>query len=228
MTDPDEHVRRLASESLAVDDPTGWFERLYVEADEGRAVVPWDRGEPRALLVEWAERRRPGGAGRRALVVGCGLGADAEYVAGLGFETVAFDVSQTAVRAARRRFPDSAVQYVAADLLDPPAAWRGAFDLVLESLTVQSLPKPLHPAAIGQVAGFVAPGGTLVVIAFAGDEADDGAGDESEDGAGDEAAEGPPWPLNRAEVESFATGGLTAVRVDDVDGRWLAEFHRPA
>jgi hypothetical protein len=27
--DPDEKVRRLAAESLANDDPTGWFERLY-------------------------------------------------------------------------------------------------------------------------------------------------------------------------------------------------------
>src|SRR2546423_15065355 len=40
MTDPDEHLYRLAAESLAAGDPTGWFQRLY--ADAGSAV-PWDR-----------------------------------------------------------------------------------------------------------------------------------------------------------------------------------------
>src|SRR5207248_10448619 len=42
MTDAD--ARRFAHESLAVDDPTGWFERLYMAAADGTAVVPWDRG----------------------------------------------------------------------------------------------------------------------------------------------------------------------------------------
>jgi SAM-dependent methyltransferase len=101
--DPDEPARRLAAESLAAGDPTGWFERLYVAAQEGEAVVPWDRGAPHRLLVEWAQARAGDGRGRRALVVGSGLGDDAEHVAGQGFDTVAFDVSPTAIRAARAR-----------------------------------------------------------------------------------------------------------------------------
>ncbi len=36
------------------DDPTGWFEPLYAAAERGEREVPWDRGEPRDLLVEWA------------------------------------------------------------------------------------------------------------------------------------------------------------------------------
>ena len=40
--DPDEHARKLAAESLADDDPTAWFERLYSQARDGVAVVPWD------------------------------------------------------------------------------------------------------------------------------------------------------------------------------------------
>ena len=54
-----------------------------------------------------------GAAGRGlAIVTGCGLGDDAEHVASLGYATIAFDVSPTAVAAARRRFPRSAGQYV--------------------------------------------------------------------------------------------------------------------
>jgi cyclopropane fatty-acyl-phospholipid synthase-like methyltransferase len=210
----------LAAESLARDDPTGWFERLYAEAADGRAVVPWDRGGPNPRLVAWSEERALAGGGRRALVVGAGLGDDAEYVAGRGFATVAFDVSPTAVATARRRFPRSGVEYVEADLLDPPAPWRGAFDLVVESITVQALPIELHPAAIERVAAMVAPGGTLLVLSGARD-------------AHEAVGDGPPWPLTADEIDAFATGGLRAVRVEDLRDRadpgvraWRAEYRR--
>jgi hypothetical protein len=205
----------------ADDDPTGWFERLYVRADAGEAVVPWARDEPNRFVVAWAQARGLTGRGRRALVVGSGLGDDAEYVAGLGFDTVAFDIAPTAIAATRRRFPDTRVDYVVADLLDPPAAWRGAFDLVLESITVQALPPSLHATAIAAVAGMVAPGGTLLVLSGARDEADE--------------VDGPPWPLTRAEIDAFADGGLRPVQVEDLRDasapglrRWRAEYERPA
>jgi hypothetical protein len=70
------------------------------------------------------------------------------------------------------------------------------------------------------VADLVAPGGTLVVIAASRDE---------EDGP----VEGPPWPLTRAEVQSFASTGLHAVRIEDLRDaadpsvrRWRTEFTR--
>jgi methyltransferase family protein len=215
LPDPDEHARKLAAESLAGGSPTGWFERLYTDAESGAAAVPWDRGAPHRFLAEWVAERRLDGRGRRALVVGFGLGRDAEYIAGLGFDTVAFDVSETAVRLTRARYPESTVEYTTADLLEPPKQWREAFDLVVESLTVQSLPVELHPKAIVQVGQFVAPRGTLLVIAAARDASGDG-------------QPGPPWPLTRAEIESFGTGGLVPVRIEDVrDGGWRAEFHRP-
>jgi SAM-dependent methyltransferase len=216
----DEDAARLAAESLADRDVTGWFERLYAAAEEGDAVVPWDRGAPHRLLVEWAREHRPDAAGLRGIVVGCGLGDDAELVAGLGFDTVAFDVSPTAIRTARRRHPDSPVHYRVANLLDPPDGWQGAFDLVVESLTVQSLPDPPRPVAIANVASLVAPGGTLLVIASARDEGD--------------PVDGPPWPLTRDEIDAFAAGGLDPVRIEDIPlsgdpsaRRWRAEFRRP-
>lgn len=222
QVDPDEHSRRLAAESLAANDPTGWFERLYVQADEGRAVVPWDRAAPNRLLVEWAESNRPDGSGRTAMVVGCGLGEDAEYVAGLGFDTTAFDLSETAIQMVRRGFPESAVRYRAANLLDPPAEWAATFDFVLESLTVQSMPVPLHEPAIAQVGRMVAPGGRLLVIATGRDDAN-------------AETDGPPWRLTEAEIEAFATDGLRPVRIERLEDaanpdvlRWRAEFHRPA
>ncbi|MBA2553932.1 MAG: methyltransferase domain-containing protein [Geodermatophilaceae bacterium] len=221
QADADAHTQRLASASLAANDPAGRFEPLYAAARLGAAVVPWDRGEPHRLLVQWVQARAPKADGRRALVVGCGLGDDAEYVFRLGFETVAFDVADSAVYAARQRFPASRVDYLSADLLSPPHSWRHAFDLVVEILTVQSLPRTVRQRATANVGLQVAAGGTLVVVASALADHDD-------------PRHGPPWPLTRAEIEAFASDGLEPVSVEDVHtvdrpgaGRWLAEFRRP-
>ncbi|PZG09519.1 class I SAM-dependent methyltransferase [Nonomuraea aridisoli] len=213
--DPDADALRLAGESLAAGDPTGWFERLYAESAAGAAIVPWDSRAPHVLLAEWGRGRAGSG---RALVVGAGLGDDAEYVAELGHDTVAFDVSGSAVRLARERFPESAVDYRVADLLDPPQEWRQAFDLVVEIMTVQALPEPLHARAVAAIADFVGPGGTLLVIASGREPG--------------EPVNPPPWPLTRSEVAGFATGGLEPGVIEELhDGgrlRWRATFHRPA
>jgi SAM-dependent methyltransferase len=218
VTTPEEYAGRLAAESIAGDDPTGWFERLYADAAGGEAVVPWDRGRPTPQLVEWAEATDLTGNGRRALVVGAGLGDNAEYIARRGFATVAFDVSPTAVRLARQRFPDSIVEYRVADLLDPPAEWHDAFDLVVEVATIQALPYDSRGAAIVHVGQMVAQGGRLIVIAYGT--------------AGAPCPDGPPWPLTREEVDAFATGDLRLSRVEELHDetnrilRWRAEFTR--
>ncbi|MFD2766194.1 class I SAM-dependent methyltransferase [Micromonospora eburnea] len=210
-------THRLSSPATVQSDPAGWFERLYADAERGEAVVPWDLDRAHSLFSEWTDRARPDGSGRRAVVVGCGFGRDAEHLARLGFATVAFDISPTAVRAARRRHPDSPVRYETADLLDPPADWLEGFDFVLESMNVQALPAELRQRAIPAVGRLVAPGGALLAIAVGRRD--------------DEVVEGPPWPLTRAEVDAFAAGPLTPVRVEEIvvaDGgiRWRAEFRR--
>ena len=86
---------------------------------------------------------------------------------------------------------------------------------------MQALPGSVRPAAIGCVAGLVAPGGTLLVISGARSEG--------------ETVDGPPWPLVRAEVEAFATGGVEAVAIEELAAgperpwsrAWRAEFRRP-
>ncbi|WP_169946321.1 bifunctional 2-polyprenyl-6-hydroxyphenol methylase/3-demethylubiquinol 3-O-methyltransferase UbiG [Microbispora sp. H11081] len=213
-----EYVRRLAAAHVEKGDPLGWFEPLYSAAERGEALVPWAHRVANPHLVEWAGGRS--GEGRTALVVGCGMGDDAEHLAGLGWAVTAFDVSPSAVRAARSRFPESSVDYVAADLLAPPQEWRQAFDLVVEIYTVQVLRGEHRERAVRTAGSLVAPGGTLLVVARAREE--------------DEPVGRMPWPLTRAEVDAFASGGLRPVRVRDVYDdatpplrRWVAEFIRP-
>jgi SAM-dependent methyltransferase len=200
--DPDVATRRIARESLDQDDPTGWFERLYSAAEDGQAVVPWDRGTAHPLLTDWVKTAQPDGTGKSAVVIGAGTGWDAEYIADLGYDTIAFDISPTAVETAKRAHPDSKVAYQVADLLNPPADWHRAFDFVLEIYTVQALPISLQPAATRQVGELVRAGGTLLVIAASRD-----------DNTPDDAIEGPPWPLTRTAIDAFAVDDLRQIQL---------------
>jgi SAM-dependent methyltransferase len=225
MTNPEELARRLAASAIADDDPTAWFEQIYVAAEAGQTAVPWDHGGPSRFLVQWAQDRdRRGGElrgdGRRAVVVGCGLGDDAEFIAAHGFDTTGFDISPAAVRTAQRRHPDSSVRYTTADLLNLAADWLQAYDLVIESNTLQALPDPPRGTAIASVGRLVAPGGTLLVLARAREPG--------------EADDGPPWALTRAEIDALAGAGLAPARIEDLREpgppparRWRAEFSRP-
>ncbi len=57
----------MAAESIAADDPTGWFERVYAAAAAGQTAVPWDRGTPSRYLTQWAAARDLCGAGQGAV-----------------------------------------------------------------------------------------------------------------------------------------------------------------
>ena len=219
-------ARTLAAEAAGAGDETGWFERLYAEAEDGSAVVPWADGDANPHLVEWTVRAVTGGAGlsgagRRALVVGCALGYDAEHLAGLGYAVTGFDVAPTAIERAIRENPGTAVEYVTADLLALPAAWTAAFDLVVEIYTVQPLYGPVRERALAALHAPVAPGGTLLVISRATNE---------ENPERDPAS--MPWPLTRRELD-LAGGPLRTVSVEQfMDNgdmpklRWRAEFRR--
>lgn len=184
---PHEDTDRLSAEALAAGDPTGWFEKLYAEA------------------------------GRSAIVVGCGPGRDAEFIAALGSTTTAFDIAPTAIAAATSRHPGTAADYRVADLLALPPTWRHAFDLVVESNSVQARPRDLRAGATAAVTSLVAPAGTLLLLVAAAATA--------------WGEDGPPWPLTRDEVAAFATGGLTAESIEEIPAdddplvvRWRAVF----
>jgi len=192
------------------------FEAIYTGAEAGAAKPPWDYGAPRPQLVEWAQAHDLAGRGREALVVGCGYGADAEFLALRGFRTTGFDFAPTAIAGARRKHPDTEVTYLVADVLDLPREWQGRFDLVVESLTVQSMPPEQHTVASTNIAGLVAPQGTLLVLATIREE--------------DSEVTGPPWPLTRSEVEVFANGDLVLRRLEQIENGawWRAELRRGA
>jgi SAM-dependent methyltransferase len=215
MADPRVRARELARESISRGDVSGWFEQLYAESARDGFAISWVDLAPNPHLVEWLGRN-PESRGR-ALVVGCGYGDDAELLAASGLEVVAFDVAPSAVAACRARFPSSSVRYEVADVLAPPAAWSAAFDFVFEAYTVQVLPGSARAACARAIGGFVAPGGSLLVVARS-------RRDEDPPGL-------MPWPLTRPELDEFAVPGLTLTRLDEIveSGdppipRFVAEF----
>lgn len=181
-----------------------WFEEVYARAADDPERIPWARLAPRPELVTWLDRHPPV-SGTSALVVACGLGDDAEELARRGCAVDAFDLSPSAIAAARRRFPSSGVRYRVADLFALPADWAGRFRIVVESLTVQSLPPEAHREAIAVITRCVASGGRLLVrTAVRPDEA---------------PADARPWPLRHAELDWFTADGLVEVgRCASADG----------
>jgi SAM-dependent methyltransferase len=214
-------ARELAAESVRSGDPLGWFERLYQEAQQGKSEVPWADLCPNLHLLKVWQSHHQQTAEESALVIGCGLGDDAEQLAAWGFRTTAFDISETAIRAASKRFPHTQVEYLVADLLAPPVAWLGYFDFVLEVYTLQVLPENIRPQAIEKVAAFLRSGGALLLLARGRDKADP---------RGE-----MPWPLTREELEAFPRAGLQEIsfedyidRGDDAVRRFRALYRKPS
>ncbi|MCI5077205.1 class I SAM-dependent methyltransferase [Oricola sp.] len=169
-----------------------FFKDIYRRADGDPGQIPWAELAAKAKLNEWLMRHP--GEGRTAIDIACGLGDNAEALAKAGYLTTAFDLSEHAIRWAKKRFPDSLVHYETADLFSLPQAWRGAFDLVNECYTLQSLSPDMLPETAGAVASLLRPGGALLV--YARWRAD---GQE---------ANGPPWPLEESRLHVFADLGL--------------------
>lgn len=199
----DDLADELGVRAVAEGEPTRWYDELWSAAGRGEVPLPWDHTDPNPVLAGWATEP---GAGRRAVVVGCGLGADSEFLARTGWRTTAFDISPAAVAAVRERYPGSSVDYREGNLLDLTGASAdlvGAFDLVVEIFTLQALHPSLREQAVAGVRGLLAPGGTALVVQVV--RRDDQP----------RSAE-PPWTLTRAEMEAVAGDGVELESLDEL------------
>lgn len=219
MADEERTAQEVVQEYLERGDGVGWFEPFYALAQGDPAAIPWAKMGPRQDLVHWAQKSRAEGKGQSALVIGCGLGDDSEFLAELGYRVTAFDVSATAVDWCKERFPASAVDYQVADMFAPPAHWLGGFDLVVEDYIVQALPVAMRRQSVQAVAAFPAVDGLLLAIGIGIDDVS--------------LRSGPPWPLTAEELALFEESGLMRAGFDrypdPMDAtrfRYRAEYRR--
>jgi len=194
--DKRDQTRQRIQQQLQEGDFTGWFETLYSGADGDVDSVPWANNKSHPFFTQWVSQNNLQGKGKTALVVGCGLGDDADVLAQKGYDVTAFDISETAIKWAKDRFSNSDITFQTADLFNPPQEWHQAFDFVLEIYTVQALPQSLRDKAMQAVANFVAPNGQLLFICSGRDNHD-------------EIPSGPPWAISQTEMEMLIHSGLT-------------------
>ncbi|MBX7053334.1 MAG: class I SAM-dependent methyltransferase [Pyrinomonadaceae bacterium] len=216
--DPRARTREIQAQFAARGDALGWFDALYNEAEGDPSKIPWADLEPNRYFRDWAGENGLKGNGRTALVVGCGLGDDANYLADLGFQVTAFDLSPTAIAWAKKLYPDKDITFEVADLFQPFRGWLGAFDFVLEIYTIQPLPLDWRPRVIDAISAFANRTGEIVVVTR-------GREDNVEP---DEL----PWPMSRKDLSRFETNGFVQIDFvqmpgeDDEPPRFVVAYRR--
>ena len=169
---------------------SAWFDDLYKKNENSHENIPWARKDVNPLLQTYLDAKQE--CKGKALVIGCGLGDDAYALANAGFETLAIDISQTALDIAQKRFPDASITFEKQDIFDMPSKYFEHFDFVFEAQTIQSLPREFRSKMIQAVAQSIVQKGELLVVAHK---------KQSE-------TEGPPWPLTQEEIDQFKEHNL--------------------
>jgi len=175
-------------------DPTGWFDRIYTDAEGDHRAVFWADLEPNPYLLVWLENSGIVHQGRKAIVIGCGVGDDAEALSQAGYVVTAFDISPEAIRLSKKRYADTSANYLVADLFDYPPQWTENFELVYECNTIQVLPGKYRIQARDAMVSLLAPLGYLLVSCrsrFHGEQEND-----------------IPLPLDKEEIDGFVRCGL--------------------
>jgi SAM-dependent methyltransferase len=114
-------ARRLFPSGILPSGPDGkrllnrWDSRYRADA-----APPWDIGRPSSELKEAVEEGviRP----CRAVVLGCGTGTNAIYLASKGFDVTGIDIAPTALNMSRKKAEEAGVKvhWILADVLAPP------------------------------------------------------------------------------------------------------------
>jgi len=176
-------VKELALKFLKNNQPLDWFEVLYKKANEETLdLIPWADFEPNPNLTEFILKNNYRGS---VLNIGCGLGDDAEFLANKNLKVDAFDISETAIKICKQRFPISKVNYFTQDALQFNPTKK--YDLVVEAYTLQVLPVKQRMVLIEKLPQLLNEDGTLLIICR---------GREKEEYEGD-----MPFPLTKEELK---------------------------
>jgi SAM-dependent methyltransferase len=171
------------------DDPTGWFDSIYKSANGDHTKVFWADLEPSPYLVSWLENNPIDKVSKRACVIGCGVGDDAEALSEFGFEVTAFDISPSAIDLCKNRYPNTKVNYVVADLFNYPKEWLEKFDVIYECNTIQVLPGDYRVKARIAMSSLICKDGYILVSCRSRNEG--------------EKENAIPLPLTKGEMDEF-------------------------
>jgi SAM-dependent methyltransferase len=152
--------------------PDFWSERF--EQD----FIPWDSGGVPQALQQYLARSKP----QATLIPGCGSGYEVALLSEAGWDVTAIDFSSAAVDAARKVLGKWSDRVVQADFFTYQP--QQPLGLIYERAFLCALPPARRAAIVSRWAELLPAGGTLAGFFFF-----------------DDAPKGPPFGINRAELE---------------------------
>ncbi|RXJ86612.1 bifunctional 2-polyprenyl-6-hydroxyphenol methylase/3-demethylubiquinol 3-O-methyltransferase UbiG [Arcobacter sp. CECT 8985] len=171
--------------------PLGWFDNIYESANGDYTKVFWADLEPSPYLIDWLNKNYVKIKNKKACVIGCGVGDDAQALNDFGFKVTAFDISPTAIELCKNRYPNSKVNFVVADLFNYPNEWFENFDVVYECNTIQVLPDDYRKKARERMSSLISKNGYILVSCRSRKE--------------NEKLDEIPKPLTKSEIDEFQT-----------------------
>jgi SAM-dependent methyltransferase len=167
--------------------PAFWDERFE------RHFTPWDKGGVPQALQDFVAANSP----LTTLIPGCGSAYELAFLAGQGWDATAIDFSPAAVAQGKLAAGEHAARVVEADFF----AWQPAapLQLIYERAFLCAMPRAMWPQVAARWAQLLAPGALLVGYFFF-----------------DEAAKGPPFGIQRAQLEQLLRADFECVADDAV------------
>lgn len=173
--------------------PAFWDERFE------RKFTPWDQGGvPQALRTFVATQ--PPLTTLTTLIPGCGSAYELAFLAEQGWDATAIDFSPAAVAQGKAAVgPQHAARVVEADFFE----WQPArpLQLIYERAFLCAMPRAMWPQVAARWAQLLAPGALLAGYFFF-----------------DEAPKGPPFGINRAQLDALLSGAFECIIDDQVSG----------
>ncbi|AIY39863.1 SAM-dependent methyltransferase [Collimonas arenae] len=167
--------------------PDFWSERFEKE------FMPWDNGGVPLALQEYVNRSQPAST----LIPGCGTGYEVAYLAQAGWDVTAIDFSGAAVSAARAVLGQWSERVLQADFFTHVPQQPLGF--IYERAFLCALPPARRAAIASRWAELLPAGATLAGFFFF-----------------DDAPKGPPFGINRAELERLLHADFELVDERDV------------
>lgn len=181
--------KQMVKEHQENDKPTDWCDSIYQDAQGDYKAVFWADLEPNPYLINWLKNNPNNKKEKTAIVIGCGVGDDAEALASYGYTVTAFDIAPTAIKLCKNRYPDTKVDYLVADLFNYPKQWFRKYDLVYECNTIQILAGKYRVQARESISSLLTKEGHALVSCRSRNK--------------DEKENEIPKPLDKEEIDEF-------------------------
>jgi len=191
--DPEKY-KQMVRDHHERDDPLGWFDSIYSDAEGDHTAVFWADLVPNPYLLDWLEKNPVAWLKKKAIAIGCGVGDDAEAMAAAGYEVTAFDIAPSAISLCQNRYPNTKVNYLVADLFAYPKEWAQDYDLVYECNTIQVLPGKYRRDAMDAMVSLMSDEGALLVSCRSRNSG--------------EELDTIPLPLDKKEIDGFMNFGV--------------------